>query len=141
MTKHCNDAKMKAHAALEAAQAALVDLRNKEAEANAVLAAVEKQKADAEKKRADMVLFEISGATGLVCRCHIPTAAVAQRGLFRILLGSGAPSTVSNVQQKSHWAPSGDWAMGSPVLPTDDLSGNYLNATVTTTIKVSTDVA
>jgi hypothetical protein len=44
MTKHCNDAKMKAQAALEATQAALVDLRNKEAEANAVLAAAEKQK-------------------------------------------------------------------------------------------------
>jgi hypothetical protein len=129
---------MKAQAALEAAQAALVDLRNKEAEA---LAAAEKQKADAEKKRADMVLFEISSANGLVSRCRIPTAAVAQRGLFRILLGSGAPSTVLNVQQKSHWAPSGDWAMGSPVLPTDDLSGNYLDATATTTIKVSTDVA
>ncbi len=79
---------MKAQAALEAAQAALVDLRNKEAEVNAVLAVAEKQKADAEKKRADVVLFEISGANGLVCRCHIPTAAVAQRGLFRILLGS-----------------------------------------------------
>ncbi len=38
-----------------------------------------------------MVLFEITGATGLVCRCRIPTVAVAQRGLtmFRILLGSG----------------------------------------------------
>jgi hypothetical protein len=50
MTK-CHDEKMKAQAALEAAQAALVDLRlrNKEAEANATLAAAEKQKADVEK--------------------------------------------------------------------------------------------
>ncbi len=88
MTK-CHDEKKKAQAAVEAAQAALVDLQNKEAEANAALAAAEKQKADAEKRRADVVLFEISGATGLVCRCHIPTAAVAQRGLFRILLGYG----------------------------------------------------
>ena len=46
---------------MEAAQAALTDLRNKEAEANAAIAAAEKQKADAEKKRADAVLFEISG--------------------------------------------------------------------------------
>ena len=44
---------------------------------------VEKQKADAE---ADVILFEISGANGLVCRCRFP-AVVAQHGLFRILLG------------------------------------------------------
>jgi hypothetical protein len=30
----------------------------------------EKQKADAEKKRADAVLFEITGANGLACRCR-----------------------------------------------------------------------
>ncbi len=78
----------------------MVDLRNKEAEANAELAVAEKQKADAEKKRADAVLFEISGANGLVCRCRIPTAAVAQRGLFRILLGSGVPEVVSNAIDK-----------------------------------------
>ncbi len=101
MTKHCNDAKMKAQAALEAAQAALVDLRNKEVEASAVLAAAEKQKAYAEKRRADVVLFEIAGTNGLVCRCHIPTAAVAQHGLFCILLGSsGAPSGIEDIQQK-----------------------------------------
>jgi hypothetical protein len=82
MTK-CHDENKKARAALEAA---LVDLSNKEAEASAALAAAEKQKADAEKKRADAVLFEISGANGLVCRCRIPTAAVAQHGLFGILL-------------------------------------------------------
>ncbi len=97
MTKHCNDAKMKAQAALEAA---LVDLRNKEAEANAVLAAAEKQEADAEKKRANVILFEITGANGLVCRCRIPTAAVAKRGLFRILLGSGTSPVLENIQQK-----------------------------------------
>jgi hypothetical protein len=137
MTK-CHDEKMKAQAAVEAAQAALVDLSNKEAKA---LAAAEKQKADAEKKRVDAVLFEISDANGLVCKCRIPTAGVAQRGLFRILLGSSmAPSTVSNVQQKSQSAPMIDWMMGSQVLPTGDLSGSYLDAT-TTTIKVSTDVA
>ncbi len=84
---------------MEAAQAALADLRNKEAEANAAIAAAEKQKADAEKKRADVVLFEITGANGLVSKCRIPTAVVAQRGLFRILLGSGI-SSVADVQQK-----------------------------------------
>jgi hypothetical protein len=94
MTKHNDETKKgQAQAAVEAA---LVVLRNKEAEASAALAAAEKQKADAEKKRADAVLFEIAGATGLVCRCRIPTAAVAQRGLFHILLGSG----VTDVQQK-----------------------------------------
>jgi hypothetical protein len=95
---------------VEAAQAALVDLQNKEAEANAVLATAEKQKADAEKKRADAVLFEISGANGLVCRCRIPTAAVAQRGLFRILLGT-LGTQVSDVKSRSvdpgfHFQPS-----------------------------------
>jgi hypothetical protein len=43
---------------------------------------IELQKADAE---ADAVLFEISGA---VCRCRFHPY-VAQRGLFRILLGPG----------------------------------------------------
>ena len=93
MTKHNDETKKgQAQAAVEAA---LVVLRNKEAEANVELAA-EKQKADAEKKRADAVLFETSGAEGLVCRCHIPTAVVAQRGLFRILLGD----TVTEVMTK-----------------------------------------
>ncbi len=77
MTKHCNDAKKKAQATAQA----LVDLSNKEAE---------------EKKRADVVLFEIAGANGLVCRCHIPTAAVAQRGLFRILLGGSMITDSTN---------------------------------------------
>ncbi len=95
MTK-CRDEKKKAQAAVEATQAALVDLQNKEAEANATFAAAEKQKADVE---ADAVLFEIAGATGLVCRCRIPTEAVAQRGLFRILLGV-TPEVVTTVSDK-----------------------------------------
>jgi hypothetical protein len=46
---------------------------------------------DAEKQRdAGSILFVISGA-GLVSRCRIPIAAVAQRGLFCILLGSEGP--------------------------------------------------
>ncbi len=42
-----------------------------------------------------------------MCRCHIPTAVVAQRGLFRILLGD--PVSVSNVSDKGAWVsgPSG----------------------------------
>ncbi len=113
MTKHCDEALKKAQAALEAAQA-LVDLQNKEAET------AEKQKADAEKKRADMVLFEISGTTGLVCRCRIPTAAVAQRGLFRILLGSGASPqiSVSNISAKEN---------ANTAEPVGHLTGDGLN--------------
>ena len=67
MTKHCNEDLKNAQVALAAAQA-LVDLSNKEA------AAAEKQNADEEKQRVDVVLFEISGA---VCRCRIPTSVVA----------------------------------------------------------------
>ena len=60
----------------------------KKADADAAIAAAEKQTADEEKRRADVVLFEFPGANGHVARCRIPTAAVAERGLFRILLGS-----------------------------------------------------
>ena len=60
----------------------------KKADADAAIAAAEKQKADTEKKRADVVLFEFPGANGHVARCRIPTAAVVHRGLFRLLLGS-----------------------------------------------------
>ncbi len=54
-----------------------------------------KQEADAKKKHADaeagFITFVVSSA-GLVSKCRIPTAA-AQRGLFRILLESGASVT------------------------------------------------
>ena len=58
---------------------------------------------DAEKQRdAGSILFVISGA-GLVSRCRIPVAVVAQRGLqlFRILLGSEGPATVIGMSDKS----------------------------------------
>ncbi len=42
--------------------------------------------------------FVSSEALGLVSRCRIPTVAVAQLGLFRILLGSSV--SVENVQSK-----------------------------------------
>ncbi len=72
------------------------------------LAEVTKQEQDENKKHADaeagfitFVVSSLSAALGLVSRCRIPVAAVAQRGLFRILLGSGiSPTVVSNVQQK-----------------------------------------
>jgi hypothetical protein len=117
--KNCkaqNEDVSKAKANLDAAAAALAEVTKQEADK-------EKQQADAE---AGFIMFIVSSeALGLVSRCRIPTAAVAQLGLFRILLGSGA--TVSKVQQKS-LSPMGDWAMGSPVLPTGDLSGNYNDA-------------
>ena len=120
----------KAKANLDATAAALAETTKQEADK-------EKQQADAE---AGFIMFVVSSAaSGLVSKCRIPTAAVAQRGLFHILLGSGI-SSVADIQQKSQSAPMGDWTMGSPVLPTGDLSGSYLDAT-TTTIKVFTDVA
>ncbi len=46
-------------------------------------------------------MFVVSSeALGLVSRCCIPVAAVAQRGLFRILLGSGISPVLENIQQK-----------------------------------------
>jgi hypothetical protein len=46
---------------------------------------------------AGFITFVISSAE-LVSKCRIPTAAVAQRGLFRTLLGSSV--SVENVQSK-----------------------------------------
>ena len=60
----------------------------KKADADAAIAAAEKQKADEEKRRADVVLFEFPGANGHVARCRIPTAATIHYGVFRLLLGS-----------------------------------------------------
>ncbi len=61
--------------------------------ATTALAEATKQEADAKKKHVDaeagFIMFVVSSAAlGLVSKCRIPTAAVAQRGLFRILLGS-----------------------------------------------------
>jgi hypothetical protein len=67
------------------------------ADADAALVVAEKQKAEAEKKRVDaeagFITLVISGAGGLVSKCRIPIAAVAQLGLFRILCGV----TVTNI--------------------------------------------
>ncbi len=38
---------------------------------------------------------------------------------------------IRNFQELSQSAPMSDWAMGSPVLPTGDLSGNYADASTT----------
>ena len=73
------------------------------ADADAALVVAEKQKAEAEKKRVDaeagFITFVISGAGGLVSRCRIPIATVAEHGLFRILLGSGPE--ISNMIDKA----------------------------------------
>ncbi len=79
--------------------------KKQEVEAQAALDLAEKQEADEEKKRAIATAAAEAGfitfvSAELVSRCRIPVAAVAQRELLRILLGSGAPSTGSNVQQK-----------------------------------------
>jgi hypothetical protein len=67
---------------------------------NKSLAEATKQENDTEKKHADaeagfIMCAVSSAASGLVSRCRIPTAAVAQRGLFRILLGSSQQVTDS----------------------------------------------
>ncbi len=67
-------------------------------EVTAALAEATKQEKDEEKKHADaeagFIMFVVSStALGLVSRCRIPTAAVAQRG-FRILLGSPVHSGI-----------------------------------------------
>ena len=86
----------KTQAAIDAVNANLEDLQIKEAEADTALVTEEKLDADAEKKRADAVLFEISGPGGrLVCRCRIPTDAMIQYGVFRILTGTSILSHVT----------------------------------------------
>jgi hypothetical protein len=91
--KNCkaqNEDVSKAKANLDAAAAALAEVTKQEADK-------EKQQADAE---AGFIMFIVSSeALGLVSRCRIPTAAVAQLGLFRILLGTDG-SGVTDVQPK-----------------------------------------
>ena len=100
MTNHkddCKAARDKAQADLDVAAAALAE--------------VTKQEQDEEKKHADaeagFITFVVSSAAlGLVSKCRIPTAAVAQLGLFRILLGaaqSDGETTVVDAQPKWMW--------------------------------------
>jgi hypothetical protein len=96
----------KAHAINEAkkreadARAALEVAQKQENDASAALDEDNKQEADAKKKHADaeagFITFVVSSAV-LVSKCRIPTVAVAQRGLFRILVGSG----VTDIQSKN----------------------------------------
>ncbi len=77
--------------------------------AAAALAEVTKQEKDEEKKHADaeaeFIMFVVSSETlGLVSRCRIPIAAVRQRGLFRIILGSSALS-ITNITNKYQGIP------------------------------------
>jgi hypothetical protein len=91
--KNCkaqNEAVDKAQADLDTAKAAVAEATKQQADE-------EKQHADAE---AGFIMFVVSSAAlGLVSKCRIPTAAVAQRGLFRILLGD--PVLVSDVGNKA----------------------------------------
>ena len=91
-------------------------VRAKLDEATAALAEATKQEKDEEKKQADaeagFIMFVVSSASlGLVSKCRIPTAAVAQRGLFRILLGSGVivdiikKDVVANVDPYTKFCP------------------------------------
>ncbi len=108
-------------------------------EANAALAEVTKQEADEEKKHADtdagIIMFVISSAAlGLVSKCRIPTVAVAQRGLFRILLGS---TEVTNIVQKHAYDPEmfncTDCGQQQVVYSKGDYNGGYdvLGGTIT----------
>ena len=65
-------------------------------EEEAVIAMEEKRKLGVAKQRVETVLVEILGPDGHVGRCHIPTAAVVQLGLFRILLGSVSVRDTNN---------------------------------------------
>ena len=69
-------------------------------EEEAAIAMEEKRKLGAAKQRVETVLVEISGPDGHVGRCHIPTAAVVQLGLFRILLGGNPSVTLSDTVSK-----------------------------------------
>ena len=85
------------------AQDAYDEAKKQDDDAKAALDLATQQDADEEKKRdAGFIPFEISGA-GLVSKCRIPTTAVAQLGVFRILLGSESASDLSlveDIQQK-----------------------------------------
>ena len=80
-------------------------------EVTAALAEATKQEQDEEKKQADaeagFIMFIVSSAAlGLVSKCRIPVVAVAQHGLFRILLGaaqSDGETTVVDAQPKWMW--------------------------------------
>ncbi len=65
-------------------RATLEVAQKQEDDANAALDEAKKQRVAAD---AGFITFIVSSA-GLVSKCRIPVAAVAQRGLFRILLGS-----------------------------------------------------
>ena len=83
-------------------EAKLNDARASLANAEAAVAAATKQEQDEKKKHADaeagFIMFVVSSAAfGLVSKCRIPTAAVAQRGLLRIPVGSG----VTDIQSKN----------------------------------------
>ena len=67
------------------------------ADADAALVVAEKKRVDAE---AGFITLVISGAGGLVSKCRIPIAAVAQRGLFRILIGSEVSAVVTDTMPK-----------------------------------------
>jgi hypothetical protein len=85
------------------AQDAYDEAKKQDDDAKAALDLATQQEADAEKQReAGSILFVVFGEK-LVSECRIPTAAVAQRGLFRILLGSsGVPEVVSDVINKNN---------------------------------------
>ena len=86
---------MKLQAAGDAIKAELVTEEKKTAD---LAADAKKRKAGEEKRRVNMVHIAISCPEGLVARCQIPTEAVIQLGLFRILLGS---MSVTNIAEKT----------------------------------------
>ena len=86
---------MKLQAAGDAIKAELVTEEKKTAD---LAADAKKRKAGEEKRHVNMVHIAISCPEGLVARCRIPTAAVIQLGLFRLL--GGDKIDVSNVVDK-----------------------------------------
>ncbi len=87
----------------EADARAVLEVAQKQEDANAALDEANKQEADAKKKHAaeaGFITFVVSNGTGLVSKCRIPVDAVAQRGLFRILLGSSVRNVTDITQKK-----------------------------------------
>ncbi len=61
-------------------------------------------------------------------RCRIPTAAVAQRGLFRILQLLGGNTIVADVKDKADWTITLSGIVIHPLSPSTEGQGFDMNA-------------
>ena len=87
------------------AQDAYDEAKKQDDDAKAALDLATQQEAAEKKRKAGSILFTVFGEK-LVSECRIPTEAVAQLGLFRILLGaarSDGETVVVDAQPKWMW--------------------------------------